>query len=339
MSFQLLQINLVSAQDLEPLSKSMQTYAVAWLHPERRLLTRVDRDGHTNPNWNEKFLFRVDDKFLNKDNSAVMIEIYASSWLRDTLIGAVRVLISNLLPPSSRTEGKSKMRFFALQVSRPSGRPKGILNIGVALLDSTLGSMSMIYSELSASAAGNKDPQNPRDEKVERTHSKIQRKRSLSEGTDLLGEGYTMKMSSIYDESEVAAPDKGGTALSSDVGQVVSAAVGKELRLTTGGGEDELESSLWDEWTDHSSVEGLKTKIARWQMTLPPIFDNEYQKFGSPSKKRSGHRRSRSAGGGLFSCFGNAYGFEFSIACGGGIRKKRIDSARVRLISASEITF
>lgn len=338
MSFQLLELNLVSAQDLEPLSKSMQTYAVAWLQPERRLLTRVDRDGHTNPTWNEKFLFRVDDKFLNKESSAVMIEIYASSWLRDTLIGAVRVLISNLLPPSSRTEGISKMRFVTLQICRPSGRPKGILKVGVALLDSTLGSMSMIYSELSASpAVGYRDPQNPGDEKTEKIEktNKIQRKRSMSEGTDLMamGEGFAMKMSSIYTDSE----DKGGTAQSSDVGQVVAAAVGKELRLRNGE-NDEMESSLWDEWTEDSSVEGLKTKIARWQMTLPSIYDNEYKKFGS-SKKRGGHRRSRSAGGGLFSCFGNAYGFEFSVACGGGIRKKRIDSGKVRLISPSEITF
>ncbi|KAE8009976.1 hypothetical protein FH972_006376 [Carpinus fangiana] len=321
MSFQLLEINLVSARDLEALSKSMQTYAVAWLHPERKLLTRVDRDGHANPMWNEKFLFRVDDKFLNADDSAVMIEIYASSWIRDTLIGVVRVLISSLLPPSSRTaEGRSKKRFVALQISRPSGRPKGILNVGVALIDSTLGSMSMIYSELSESAA----------EKNERPKP-IQRKRSLSEGSDIFGEGFAMKMSSIYD-------DHGGTAQSSDVGQVVTSAVGKELRLKSGQ-DDQSGSSLWDEWSEDSSMEGLKTKIARWQMTLPPIYDNEYKKFGSSIKKRSGHRRSRSAGGGLFSCFGNAYGFEFSIACGGGIRKKKIDSSKVHLISASDITF
>lgn len=40
-----------------------------------------------------------------------------------------------------------------MQVRRPSGRPQGILNIGVSLLDSTMRSMPL-YSQLSASAVG-----------------------------------------------------------------------------------------------------------------------------------------------------------------------------------------
>ncbi|KAK7834789.1 hypothetical protein CFP56_024055 [Quercus suber] len=95
--FHLLEINLVSAQDLEPVSKVMHTYAVTWLNPERKLLTRVDQHGYTNPTWNEKFLFRVDNVFLNSDTSAIMVEIHASSWIRDILIGTVRVLVNNLL--------------------------------------------------------------------------------------------------------------------------------------------------------------------------------------------------------------------------------------------------
>jgi hypothetical protein len=139
---------------------------------------------------------------LNADDSAVMIEIYASSWIRDTLIGIVHVLISSLLPSSSCTaEGRSKKRFMALQISHPSGQPKGILNIYVALIDSTLGSMAMIYSELSKSMA----------EKNERPKP-IQHKHSFSEGFDIFGGGFAMKMSPIYD-------DHGGTTQSSDVGQ------------------------------------------------------------------------------------------------------------------------
>ncbi|KAL6971220.1 hypothetical protein U1Q18_030901 [Sarracenia purpurea var. burkii] len=156
--FQLLEINIISAQDLELVSKSMRTYATAWVHPKRKLSTSVDTQGHHNPTWNDKFVFRVDEEFLRTDTSAVMIEIYAVHWLRDTLVGTVRVLVGNLIPPPSRLHHQHHvgMRFVALQVRRPSGRPQGILNIGVAVLDSSMRSMPL-YTQLSASAVGYRD--------------------------------------------------------------------------------------------------------------------------------------------------------------------------------------
>ncbi|XP_061371371.1 uncharacterized protein LOC133313961 [Gastrolobium bilobum] len=164
--FQLLEVNIISAQDLSPVGKSIKAYAVAWLNPERKLTTQIDPDGHNNPTWNEKFVFRVDDEFLQAEDSCIMIEIYASAWLRDVLIGTVGVLVSNLLPPSARSNNRksSKVKFIALQVRRPSGRPQGILNIGVNLVDATMRSMPM-YSELSTSAVGYwdiMDPKKPR---------------------------------------------------------------------------------------------------------------------------------------------------------------------------------
>ncbi|KAF9610493.1 hypothetical protein IFM89_022522 [Coptis chinensis] len=69
----------------------------------------------------------------------VMIEIYAVKWFRDVRVGSVRLLVGNLLPQSTWTQPQnSGMRFVALQVRRPSGRPQGILNIGMALLDGSM---------------------------------------------------------------------------------------------------------------------------------------------------------------------------------------------------------
>ncbi|KAL1808593.1 hypothetical protein ACET3Z_025583 [Daucus carota] len=159
-SLQLLEINIISAQDLEPMSRKMKTRATAWVHPTRKLSTRVDTEGHVNPNWNDKFVFRVDEEFLQRDTSAVMIEIYATQrgrWKRDALVGTVRLLVGNFISPPTRPNHPSShhigMRFVALQVRRPSGRPQGILNLGVSLLDSTMRSMPL-YSQLSASAVG-----------------------------------------------------------------------------------------------------------------------------------------------------------------------------------------
>ncbi|XP_038721406.1 uncharacterized protein LOC120013607 [Tripterygium wilfordii] len=155
--FQLLELNIISAQDLAPVSRNMKTYAVAWVRPDRKLSTRVDSAGRKNPTWNDKFVFRVDDEFLCSDTSAVMIEIYAVHWFRNVHVGTVRVIVGNLFPPPTRPTHRRRhhpqvgMRFEALQVRRPSGRPQGILNIGVALLDSSRRSMPL-YTQLDASA-------------------------------------------------------------------------------------------------------------------------------------------------------------------------------------------
>ncbi|XP_022749010.1 uncharacterized protein LOC111298556 [Durio zibethinus] len=156
--YQILELNLISAQDLEPVCRrKMRTYAVAWVHRERKLSTRIDTQGHTNPTWNDKFIFRIDDEFLYGETSAVMIELYAVHWFRDIQLGTVRAIIGNLFPsisrPRHRHEVQLGMRFEVLQVRRPSGRPQGILNIGVALLDSSKRSMPL-YLQMGSSAVG-----------------------------------------------------------------------------------------------------------------------------------------------------------------------------------------
>lgn len=119
-TFQLLEINIISAQDLEPISKKMKTYATAWMNPNRKLSSCVDAEGRNNPTWNDKFVFRVEEEFLRRDTSAVMIEIYAVHWFRDVLIGTVRVLVGNLIPPPGTRSQNGQpyigMRFVALQV-------------------------------------------------------------------------------------------------------------------------------------------------------------------------------------------------------------------------------
>ncbi|XP_060171420.1 uncharacterized protein LOC132602630 [Lycium barbarum] len=156
--FQLLEVNIISAQDLEPVSKKMKTYASAWVHPTRKLTTGVDAEGGNNPTWNDKFVFRVDDEFLRQDTSAVQIDIFSVHWFRDSLVGSVRVLVGNLIPPPTRLQQQHHigMRFVALQIRRPSGRPQGILNIGVTLLGGTMRSMPL-YRQLSMSAVGYRD--------------------------------------------------------------------------------------------------------------------------------------------------------------------------------------
>ncbi|KAG0454218.1 hypothetical protein HPP92_025522 [Vanilla planifolia] len=131
--FHLLEVTIISAQDLQPACCRTKAYAEAWVDPEHKLRTGVDSAGRTNPTWNDKFVFRVDAAFLRSDTAGVTVEIRrARSLLRvgpHPVLGTARLIVSTLDP-------RPETRFVALQVRRPASlRPQGILNMGVALVD------------------------------------------------------------------------------------------------------------------------------------------------------------------------------------------------------------
>ncbi|XP_027087828.1 uncharacterized protein [Coffea arabica] len=332
--FQLLELNVISAQDLAPVSQNLRTYAVAWMNPERKLRTRVDQQGKINPTWNDKFVFRVDEKFLDSETSSVMIEVYAIGWLRDTPVGSVRVLVSNLIPQNVRKTNNSQRRFVALQIRRPSGRPQGILNMGVTLLDNNMKSMPL-YSELSASAVGfqdlmgvkkykqRKNEKNGNDNSDQK-EEKIKLRRTQSDCTEVKEKGNKWKGNgegSVYNSSVVDGPTRGGSSLNgpnlngseigvakngsmcnSDVGpspSVVAAAVARGLYPTPLPKPHDPGSSILGDWTaDDASAEGLKSKIDRWKMELPGKCDktpNSYQKIPKEKERRQHWRRRKSA--------------------------------------------
>lgn len=144
--FHLLELTIISAQELHPAARSTAMYASAWVDPAHKLRTcLLDTTGHADPTWNHKFLFRVDDDFLASDTAAIDVHLlHARRLRRDRLLGIVRVVLSAALP----------RRVVALQVRRPSSlRPCGILNLSVALLGRHEKEMLLFYYDLSASAA------------------------------------------------------------------------------------------------------------------------------------------------------------------------------------------
>ncbi|KAA8538970.1 hypothetical protein F0562_025662 [Nyssa sinensis] len=316
--FQLLEITLISAQDLAPVSRSMRTYAVAWVHPDRKLRTRVDQQGNANPTWNDKFLFRVDDKFLNSDTSSVIIEIYTQSWIRDTLVGTVRILITNLLPASMLSQNNTQTRFVALQIRRPSGSPQGILNMGVSLLDTSIPNMPLGSDEkLHKQDLGQS---NDEQEGKEQINEKIQLWRSRSEA-DINMEEFPQKGGSVCNGSICDGSAVNGSELCSDVGpsaSVVAAAIAHGLyplpKLTKGKPAllkpevaDDTGSSILEDLTfEEATAKGYKSKMESWR----PAMNDHDTVIIEPNQVNT---RRHSDGGGLFSCFGNAYGFEFTI--------------------------
>lgn len=145
METQILEINLISAQDLKPPSSNlrrMQTYAVTWINSTTKLKTHVDSLGGENPTWNDKFLFRVTDEFIYGDTSAVAVEIFAVGYIKDFLIGTVRFLLSTCLKRTAALGSASERSIgtpscTAVQIRRPSGRFQGVLNIAAAVYHSS----------------------------------------------------------------------------------------------------------------------------------------------------------------------------------------------------------
>ncbi|KAF8026947.1 hypothetical protein BT93_E0009 [Corymbia citriodora subsp. variegata] len=132
----ILELHLISAQNLKPPPANMrrtETYSLVWVDPSTKLRTRLDRVGSDNPTWNDKFFFRVGPDFLSSDTSGVTVEIYALGYIRDYLVGSVRLLLSTVLSWPDFV-GNSKLPYFtAVGIRRPSGKIHGVLNIGIML--------------------------------------------------------------------------------------------------------------------------------------------------------------------------------------------------------------
>ncbi|KAK1368119.1 C2 domain-containing protein [Heracleum sosnowskyi] len=133
--YKILEVKVISAHDLPPISNRLHTYVMAWAHPENKEITPVDHKGNTNPTWNHTMVFSVDDKFLSSNSSAVMMEIYNVSRLSNKPIGTTWLPIEILLKnPHSEIMKKP----LTLQICRPSGDIKGFLVVSVNLINTTI---------------------------------------------------------------------------------------------------------------------------------------------------------------------------------------------------------
>ncbi|XVF57069.1 hypothetical protein PTKIN_Ptkin06aG0174000 [Pterospermum kingtungense] len=323
----ILEITLVSAEDLVPVSKNMKTYAVAWVQQDRKLATGVDQTGGTEPTWNDKFVFRVDDKFLNSENATIVVEIYAAAWVKDALIGYANVHIKDIFHLRSVGNAKinnSAARTVTLQIRRPSGRPQGILNMEVALIDSTMRSLPQLEEPINESSSQDHKPnahakitrsQSDRTEltTMEDNKEKVPEKGSIVNGGSVCN-GSTVKGNGSMVNGSVV---NGESLCSSDVGpsaSVVAAAIAKGLYKPPVNQVVTKQSLKIREWT----MKEREKDLERWlPMDSPPRVAAGYR---SSRGKTSKGRRS-DGGTKLFSCFNTALGCQISVTYGGGGKK------------------
>lgn len=284
----LLEIILISAQDLPQISKSMRTYAVAWIQPKRKLTSTVDQKGHTNPTWNERFAFFVTDELIASEDAALSIEIYNLSWFKDALIGTVQVLMSDLMI----TTDNNTPRFVALQIRHPSGKFQGKLNMGVSFVDHDDDDHDCIWTV---------------DQNHEKEHTTTWGFESPEKGDPSVINGSEL-YSDIGPSASIVAAEIARKSFPVPSPPQIRPAPPpvKEISVENVGSR----SSIVEEMTvEEATAKGLMTssKVATTAARRRKMYEGD--------KSRGVHMR-RHSDGGLFSCFGNAYGFEFKIVCG-----------------------
>ncbi|CAN4115314.1 unnamed protein product [Withania somnifera] len=341
-----------------PVSKMLRTFAVAYIHPDHRLTTRVDHQGKTSPTWNYKMVFRVDDKFLNSEAASVSFEIYNVAWLRDLPIGTTHLMINSFFPPlSSKNPTKTSI---TLHIRRPNGHLQGLLHVSVQLFDTSPTEILPSGSELSTSiytsdVSSSKDEKNTCDEKLENTST-------ISKGHDTLYEEVNTKninfipktheesnksqmrgmlqrlrskrvMSNRYSDFPPNQKMRRTPTISFISGvQPIPSIIEEDMKkglYHTGEGR-EYGSSVFENWTipgdKDEEIQSMRSKIWTWgsddQIHMQDIHvkDSHVER-----QKKSRKRRHDSNGRGLFSCFGKAYGFEFKLFCGSTSTKKKKD--------------
>ncbi|CAI9090975.1 OLC1v1025881C1 [Oldenlandia corymbosa var. corymbosa] len=282
--FKILEIIVSSAQELPPVSKMLRTFTVAWIHPDQKLSTRIDHHGHTNPTWNYKLVFRVDDKFLRNETACVTFEIYNVAWLRDLPIGTAYLFINHIAPPL--VQNSPATRPVSLYIRRPTGHLQGILHVGVSLIDNNV-PPSPLASELSALAIENQDSSEKDDDPSLEKQNSIRDSEKEIEKVDETVNPVLQKQPSVHGYGEISIKkdgkeSKGGlktmlknkSFASTHVSSVtIMHPLPSEVALSLKKGfyaadGDEYGSSIFENWSepsDRNSV-GLRSRDGKWRM-------------------------------------------------------------------------
>ncbi|KAJ1432323.1 C2 domain [Sesbania bispinosa] len=301
--YQLLELNVISAQDLAPVGRSMRTYAVAWIDPDRKLSTRVDSEGGTNPTWNDKFVFRIDEDFLYDDTSTITIDIYALHWFRDIHVGTAHVLAEDIIPPQSsrpfhtqpelrrtKSDTSSMIGSEVMAHEKRAKAKKGKASSVVTPSEVSTRSQKKTSSMLS----GSEVKATPRKEHSVRAgaynrggvratplHAYAMRNAAMEYGTPY--------RSNLGHHTGMTDSELGPSA------SEVAAVVARKPVVEEG------ENSTVGGWSLDDSVEGLQPKIERWKAELPTVYDGGEMSSlpAPPSSKKGKHSRRHTEGGGM----------------------------------------
>ncbi|KAL8544528.1 hypothetical protein ACS0TY_004920 [Phlomoides rotata] len=333
-----LEINIISAHDLPPVSKMLRTFAVAYIHPDQKLTTKIDHNGHTNPAWNYKVLFHVDEKFLKQESSAITFEIYNLAWLRDLPIGTARLSIGHLSPPLIKNPG---FRRVAIKITRPSGHLQGTLNLGVQLVENTLNNDSgdqalcLFNSLRDVELNEDEDEKEEEDDEVKEKYNNFQ-DQGKNPGPEINSRPGLIKSrpDSVSQTPESKYTNLPGSEHETNASffstmKPLPSEVADDLKKGVYATEwTDYGSSVFENWTEHgdNKSDGQPEWPVMTKEDLIPLTMSDKRSDCRSCTKRSEKKK------GLFSCFfGKRYGFEFSIICGSNELKKKKKNRNVNM--------
>ncbi|CAN6340623.1 unnamed protein product [Urochloa humidicola] len=142
MSYQVLEVTLISAKDLKrvTLFSKMRVYAVASISggdprlPTHR--TYADREGGCNPMWRAPLRFTIPPA-ADPRGLSLHVLLRAERAFGDRDVGEVFVPVHDLAAAAAPGDGRGEQqRYLSYQVRRPvSGRKRGVLHISYKLTD------------------------------------------------------------------------------------------------------------------------------------------------------------------------------------------------------------
>uniref|UniRef100_A0A0D6R1X4 C2 domain-containing protein n=1 Tax=Araucaria cunninghamii TaxID=56994 RepID=A0A0D6R1X4_ARACU len=136
MATRTVEISLLSARDLNKVNLFTKTkaYAVAKISGDARSKQRTpaDKENSTNPNWNYPMTFTVDDNLLQQGRLVLEVEIRVEGTFGDKEIGRVIAPLKEFVKSAGKSKGGG-VEFVSYQVRKPSGKPKGTLNLSVKM--------------------------------------------------------------------------------------------------------------------------------------------------------------------------------------------------------------
>ncbi|KAI4317605.1 hypothetical protein L6164_025463 [Bauhinia variegata] len=140
MAYRTLELNIISAKDIKNVNffTKMDVYAVVSLvgdyQQNQKTKSPVDKNGGTSPNWNFPVKFTINELDARQNRLSLQIKIISNRpFVGDKEIGHVYVPIKELLDQPG--DGKS-FQYLSYQVRKPSGKPKGSLNLSYKFVDS-----------------------------------------------------------------------------------------------------------------------------------------------------------------------------------------------------------
>lgn len=129
---------IVSARGLKrinPLCK-LRTLCVAWINPEHKYCSNIDKIGNTHPTWNMKFSCIVDARELEEDHELASLHVQVHS--QEPIFHYSKLECSATIPlkefvTKSNNADEDYTEYASFQLWTPSGKARGMVDVWIRI--------------------------------------------------------------------------------------------------------------------------------------------------------------------------------------------------------------